>query len=160
MNSARQDAWTRDEDIMLAEIVLRYIRDGNTQLEAFKEVGKKLSRTPAACGFRWNASIRKQYQDAIRSAKEERKNEGKKTWNQTGPKAYEEKDTIDTAISLLEKMKVNFSPESKTSQNELEKMVKELEDENDQLKMQLLRYEDAWREMGNLWKWVHTPNSD
>src|SRR5699024_8872314 len=73
MNATRQDAWTDDEDIILAETVLRHIREGKTQLEAFKEVAKRLSRTSAACGFRWNATIRKQYQDAINTAKKERK---------------------------------------------------------------------------------------
>ena len=54
MTSSRQDAWTHDEDLLLAEIVLRHIREGGTQLAAFEEVGKKLTRTSAACGFRWN----------------------------------------------------------------------------------------------------------
>ncbi|MGB3889984.1 MAG: RsfA family transcriptional regulator, partial [Priestia megaterium] len=52
MTSSRQDAWTHDEDLLLAEIVLRHIREGGTQLAAFEEVGKKLTRTSAACGFR------------------------------------------------------------------------------------------------------------
>lgn len=51
MTSSRQDAWTHDEDLLLAEIVLRHIREGGTQLAAFEEVGKKLTRTSAACGF-------------------------------------------------------------------------------------------------------------
>jgi RsfA family transcription factor len=69
----RQDAWTQDEDVLLAEVVLRHIRDGSTQLKAFEEVGKKLSRTPAACGFRWNSYVRKQYQSGIELAKKQRK---------------------------------------------------------------------------------------
>jgi hypothetical protein len=77
MSTTRQDAWTRDEDLLLAEVVLRYIREGGTQLQAFEEVGKKLSRTAAACGFRWNSSIRKQYKSGIELAKKQRK-EGKK----------------------------------------------------------------------------------
>lgn len=77
MSATRQDAWTHDEDLLLAEVVLRYIREGGTQLQAFEEVGKKISRTAAACGFRWNSSIRKQYQSGIELAKKQRK-EGKK----------------------------------------------------------------------------------
>ncbi len=73
MQGNRQDAWNYDEDILLAETVLRYIREGRTQLEAFKEVGRKLSRTSAACGFRWNATLRKQYEEAIQIAKKNRK---------------------------------------------------------------------------------------
>jgi prespore-specific regulator len=69
----RQDAWNHDEDLLLAETVLRHIREGGTQLAAFDEVAEKLSRTPAACGFRWNSTVRKQYDSAIQLAKKARK---------------------------------------------------------------------------------------
>ncbi|MBM7659473.1 vacuolar-type H+-ATPase subunit I/STV1 [Bacillus mesophilus] len=73
MTTVRQDAWTQDEDLFLSEVVLRYIREGGTQLTAFEEVGRKLSRTSAACGFRWNSFVRKQYKQAIELAKKQRK---------------------------------------------------------------------------------------
>lgn len=73
MSTVRQDAWTKDEDLFLAEVVLRHIREGSTQLLAFEEVGKKLNRTPAACGFRWNSFVRKQYKSGIELAKRQRK---------------------------------------------------------------------------------------
>jgi len=69
----RQDAWSNDEDLLLAEVVLRHIREGGTQLQAFEEVGKQLSRTAAACGFRWNSYVRKQYKSGIELAKKQRK---------------------------------------------------------------------------------------
>ncbi|EZP76274.1 RsfA family transcription factor [Parageobacillus genomosp. 1] len=69
----RQDAWSHEEDVVLAETVLRYIREGGTQLAAFEEVGNRLNRTAAACGFRWNAEVRKRYVEAIELAKKERK---------------------------------------------------------------------------------------
>jgi RsfA family transcription factor len=71
--TTRQDAWTEDEDVLLAEVVLRHIREGGTQLSAFKEVGHKLSRTAAACGFRWNSYVRKLYKTKIEEAKQQRK---------------------------------------------------------------------------------------
>ena len=73
MTSVRQDAWTQEEDLLLAEVVLRYIREGGTQLQAFEEVGQLLSRTAAACGFRWNSYVRKQYKEEIELAKKQRK---------------------------------------------------------------------------------------
>lgn len=73
MSSTRQDAWSHDEDLLLAELVLRYIREGGTQLQAFEEVGKRLTRTAAACGFRWNSYVRKQYKSGIELAKKQRK---------------------------------------------------------------------------------------
>lgn len=69
----RQDAWSHEDDLLLAETVLRYIREGGTQLAAFDEVGDKLNRTSAACGFRWNAEVRKRYNEAIALAKKQRK---------------------------------------------------------------------------------------
>ncbi|MFD2694749.1 RsfA family transcriptional regulator [Sporolactobacillus shoreicorticis] len=73
MPSIRQDAWTHEEDVKLAEIVLRHIKEGSTQLAGFAEAGRLLSRTSAACGFRWNSAIRKIYQQALHEAKEIRK---------------------------------------------------------------------------------------
>lgn len=69
----RQDAWSSEDDLLLAETVLRHIREGNTQLRAFDEVGDELNRTSAACGFRWNAVVRNQYNEAIKLAKKQRK---------------------------------------------------------------------------------------
>ncbi len=69
----RQDAWSHEDDLLLAETVLRYIRDGGTQLAAFEDVGDALNRTSAACGFRWNAEVRKKYEPAVAIAKKQRK---------------------------------------------------------------------------------------
>lgn len=79
MSPTRQDAWSQDEDLLLAEVVLRHIREGGTQLQAFEEVGKQLSRTSAACGFRWNSFVRKQYKTGIELAKKQRKELKKQT---------------------------------------------------------------------------------
>lgn len=69
----RQDAWTDENDLLLAETVLRHVREGSTQLNAFEEVGDKLDRTSAACGFRWNAVVRHNYEKALQLAKKQRK---------------------------------------------------------------------------------------
>ncbi|MGG2064275.1 RsfA family transcriptional regulator [Bacillus sp. S14(2024)] len=69
----RQDAWTGEEDLLLAETVLRHIREGSTQLKAFDEIGDQLNRTSAACGFRWNAEVRQNYEEAVQIAKKQRK---------------------------------------------------------------------------------------
>ena len=69
----RQDAWSEENDLLLAETVLRHVREGSTQLNAFEEVGDKLNRTSAACGFRWNAVVRHDYEKALQLAKKQRK---------------------------------------------------------------------------------------
>lgn len=73
MVKVRQDAWLEENDILLAETVLRHVREGSTQLSAFEEVGDKLNRTAAACGFRWNAVVRRDYEKELAEAKKERK---------------------------------------------------------------------------------------
>lgn len=55
----RQDAWTNQEEETLTKIMLEYIGAGETQLAAFQEASRQIPlRTPEACGFRWNATLR------------------------------------------------------------------------------------------------------
>lgn len=72
MSAIRQDAWSDEDDLILAELTLRHIREGSTQLSAFEEVGERIGRTAAACGFRWNSFVRKKYEAAIQIAKAQR----------------------------------------------------------------------------------------
>ncbi|MEI3597022.1 MULTISPECIES: RsfA family transcriptional regulator [unclassified Oceanobacillus] len=152
MKETRQDAWTKEEDVLLAETVLQYIKNGNTQLEAFKEVAAKLARTPAACGFRWNATIRKQYDSAIRKAKEERKKVSSQALRalQANEGALE-MNAIESAIQLLEQLK---SKGSEAENNEQVQLIERLKQENEQLNQQIERYKNAWSEMEKLWNWV------
>jgi RsfA family transcription factor len=151
MRETRQDAWTKEEDHLLAETVLQYIRNGNTQLEAFKEVAGKLSRTPAACGFRWNATIRKQYDSAIQAAKEERKKVSSEALKELQVNPYPEESVLESAIQLLEKLK---SKESEAEINEQMKVIEVLQQENEQLHQEIERYKNAWMEMEKLWNWI------
>jgi prespore-specific regulator len=68
----RQDAWMQEDDKVLVDSVLRHIREGSTQLAAFDEAAERLERTSAACGFRWNAALRKRYEHEIKEAKSAR----------------------------------------------------------------------------------------
>ncbi|GAA5415001.1 hypothetical protein Pryu01_00025 [Paraliobacillus ryukyuensis] len=144
MNVTRQDAWSAEEDTLLAETVLRYIRDGKTQLEAFKEVGKRVSRTPAACGFRWNASVRKQYQEAIDLAKKERKKIPQQLMADfTRPNnSY----SLETAISILENMKGNYHFLNSQELNRTDQLERALE-ENERLKQKLAKYQTVLKEV-------------
>lgn len=73
MVKVRQDAWLEENDELLAETVLRHVREGSTQLNAFEEAGDALNRTAAACGFRWNAVVRREFEKELAEAKKERK---------------------------------------------------------------------------------------
>lgn len=156
MNKSRQDAWTKDEDIMLAEIVLRYIRNGKTQLEAFKQAGVALSRTSAACGFRWNATIRKKHLDDIDVAKKSRKQSLKTVaFNNV------EQQTIESAISMLEKMKENVTHHQQNADLlKQQDLIVQLQEENERLKLEMARYREAWSEMKHLWEWIETKNEE
>lgn len=160
MNKTRQDAWTKDEDIVLAETVLRYIREGRTQLEAFKEVAEKLKRTSAACGFRWNASLRKRYQHAIHLARQKRKesDHSRKSFEKHPNHRYE--DSLEQAIQLLKHVKVNTNVIPENIQENHTQVIQRLRKDNERLKQRLARYEAAWKEMGKLWDWIGQENMD
>ncbi|MFC4387304.1 RsfA family transcriptional regulator [Gracilibacillus marinus] len=130
MQGNRQDAWTKEEDILLAETVLHHIREGKTQLEAFKEAGNKLSRTSAACGFRWNATLRKHYEDAIQVAKNNRK---KITYNREVV-AGEQDVNFQEIIKSIEKISNYYQSIDQT------KRMNDLEEENKQLREHLQLY--------------------
>ncbi|SFI60632.1 prespore-specific regulator [Paenibacillus sp. UNC496MF] len=139
MTAVRQDAWSPDDDLILAEVTLRHIREGSTQLAAFEEVGERIGRTSAACGFRWNSCVRKRYEDAIQIAKQQRQKRNymkKQTYAATPhvsslnvmdaeERAYkndpltEESLSIDTVIRFLRQWKATYQ--------ELNRQIKSLE---------------------------------
>lgn len=110
MVKVRQDAWMEENDVLLAETVLRHVREGSTQLSAFEEVGDALNRTAAACGFRWNAVVRSNYEEELEEAKKERKqamrmlgNEFKRRGQQlyTPTQGGQEESNISIPLSAL-----------------------------------------------------------
>ncbi|MCK7605814.1 RsfA family transcriptional regulator [Geobacillus stearothermophilus] len=161
MTGVRQDAWTKEEDELLANVVLQYIREGGTQLEAFAEVGRRLSRTAAACGFRWNSYVRKQYKEEIEQAKQERKTrkkeaasvkegggqtemeaaaESKLSWTEVlaflqaeGQKARDARRTADENRAL------------KNDMEQLQQMVTKLQMEKEALQKQLAAVQEEYK---------------
>ncbi|WP_163537854.1 RsfA family transcriptional regulator [Gracilibacillus sp. YIM 98692] len=103
MAKVRQDAWSHEDDLLLAETVLRHIREGSTQLKAFDEVGDKLNRTSAACGFRWNAEVRQSYEQAVQLAKKQRKDRKRAIAHQRQEKS---------SANLLSTLESQSTPES------------------------------------------------
>lgn len=163
----RQDAWTEEDDLLLAETVLRHVREGSTQLNAFEEVGDKLNRTSAACGFRWNAVVRSRYEKALQMAKKHRKERqrllgknqaGKKRLLYTPPtpsleefgelaqfKAPEPTElTIDHVIDFLQSFKSNnvHAEALKTENERLKKELDELAAKNEELEKKIAKLEE------------------
>lgn len=64
-------SWTLEEDLALAETVLRYIREGSTEEKVFKEISQKFNRSESACAFRWNYEVKKKYEKAVEIAKKQ-----------------------------------------------------------------------------------------
>ncbi|HEX6595126.1 MAG TPA: RsfA family transcriptional regulator [Bacillota bacterium] len=173
MAKVRQDAWSHEDDLLLAETVLRHIREGSTQLNAFEEVGDKLNRTSAACGFRWNAEIRKKYIDAIELAKRQRK-EKKRSLEKKKRKAKRKSIasvsqhyvdnaidsitnnhstiTLDTVIQFLNQLKKDFSLSTQSRMT-----LDETKRENDMLKQQISKLE---KELSQTRKQLQTIKED
>lgn len=159
MNVVRQDAWSADDDLILAEVTLRHIREGSTQLAAFEEVGQRIGRTAAACGFRWNSFVRKNYEASIQIAKAQRQKRAKNrkelkegnnvsTGNVTGitnqdvmtAQGQDESMSMDMVIRWLKTWKGNYQEarkQLKVYQKQLQEKEEELEKlrkENEQLR--------------------------
>ncbi|MBK5445796.1 RsfA family transcriptional regulator [Peribacillus sp. TH16] len=166
MSLTRQDAWTQDEDLLLVEVVLRHIREGSTQLRAFEEVGKQVSRTSAACGFRWNSFVRKQYKSGIELAKKQRKEQAVKETEfemetvvaefktieqKTNEERENESITLQEVILYLTKMDELIQLDSKEKERIsehsllLEQENDRLQDENRLLKENLKVVEEDYR---------------
>ncbi|WP_336786350.1 RsfA family transcriptional regulator [Paenibacillus sp. MMO-177] len=154
MTAVRQDAWSPDDDLILAEVTLRHIREGSTQLAAFEEVGERIGRTSAACGFRWNSCVRKRYEEAIQIAKQQRqkRNYLKKQAIVATPhvssiavydaeeRAFnanavttEEGLSVDSIIRFLRQFKTTYQDVSRQIKS-FEKELKEKDDEIDRLR--------------------------
>ena len=139
MTAVRQDAWSPDDDMILAEVTLRHIREGSTQLAAFEEVGQRIARTSAACGFRWNSCVRKRYDEAIALAKQQRqkrnylKKQGLPALSSTETVLAEDAETgkneLVSAESLSMEAVIRFLRQWKNSVQDLTRQVRALEKE-------------------------------
>jgi prespore-specific regulator len=139
MTAVRQDAWSPDDDLILAEVTLRHIREGSTQLSAFEEVGQRIARTSAACGFRWNSCVRKKYDEAIGMAKQQRqkrnylKRQGISTISGADRLAVEEgdrgKDELLSAESMSLEAIIRYLRQWKGTVQEMSRQIRHLEKE-------------------------------
>lgn len=141
--TTRSDAWTTDDDQKLADIVLRHIREGSTQLNAFVEAANLLVRTPAACGYRWNGVVRRHFSDQIKQAKIDRKNLSQQKTTSSRRRSWVpdlDDASIEGIIQALRQHEQKYY-ELKVRNQELEAKVEtlnsrlqELENENESLR--------------------------
>lgn len=155
----RQDAWSHEDDLLLAETVLRHVREGSTQLKAFEEVGDKLNRTSAACGFRWNAEVRGNYVEAMELAKRQRKERKRalareaRSISKQGPSFTNLNNlSLDHVIQFLKQLSKDYH-----STNQSKLTIDRLEKENESLKNELERLRD---QLNNTEKHLYTIKED
>lgn len=174
MVANRQDAWTKEEDNYLAEVVLKSINEGSTQLTAFKIVAGNLSRTAAACGYRWNSFVRKFYKEEIENAKVNSKKQAsnKGELNDVVPEPQTEIESQELVLNAQSEHEVSFDTVFQFLENVKQKVesfpVKEIQSlekklliskqENDQLKhekQQLLeKVKELESEYENLFEFI------
>ena len=175
MTAVRQDAWTEEDDLILAEVTLRHIREGSTQLSAFDEVGARIGRTPAACGFRWNSCVRKRYEEAIQQAKAQRQKRnalkkqnaslvnapgsaGGDTEGGRGEGVTTETISIDAVIRFLRQWKASYQEMMRHARHlekelaSLREEVEQLRRENEMLNKQVNEVESDYRTVNDDYK--------
>jgi len=174
MVANRQDAWTKEEDNYLAEVVLKSINEGSTQLTAFKIVAGNLSRTAAACGYRWNSFVRKFYKEEIENAKvnSKKQSSNKSELNDVVPEPQIEVESTEVVINEQNEHEVSFnavfqfleSVKQKVESfpvREIQSLEKKLlisKQENDQLKLErqqlLEKVKELESEYENLFEFI------
>ncbi|EMA6343339.1 RsfA family transcriptional regulator [Bacillus cytotoxicus] len=173
----RQDAWTDEDDLLLAETVLRHVREGSTQLNAFEEVGDRLNRTSAACGFRWNAVVRYSYEQALQLAKKHRKDKMRAAGGEHAKKRLLYTPPTPSVITSHEEQAVQVQPTASKSSITMQDVIQFLqtigssnvkvtaiENENtrlnQELKEQILRNEELEKKLEKLEKQSNTVQED
>lgn len=136
MNIKRQNAWTIKEDEFLASTILDYITKGDTQLNAFKHVSDKLGRSTSACAFRWNSTVRREYSNEIKKARN-------KELDIVDYNTFEENDIkFENALVLLKEWKAE-NKDYKRENEHLRNEIKSLQDK-------LSDYENRWENIVKL----------
>jgi len=100
----RKDSWTEEDDKVLVDTVLTYIREGKTQLQAFEETATILGRTKQACGFRWNKTLRKQYGKPVEKLEQTKQSEPNEVHNHL----HLVMASYDDLAKAYEKLKVEY----------------------------------------------------
>lgn len=167
MVANRQDAWTTEDDLLLAEVTLRHIREGGTQLSAFEEVAEKMGRTAAACGFRWNSYVRKKYVQAIAIAKAQRQ---KNKLNRSVSVKKEVSEVTTTTTTTMSEgsveEQINFDAvirylkNQKTREQEWTKKIRMLEQELKENEDELRKLREENQRMKEEYSSAKTVNDD
>lgn len=129
---SRKGSWSEKEDQMLLEKVIQYTRKGKAKLEAFKDIAEEINRTPAACGYRWNAKLRSNFQEDLKQARQHKDSVASINQKET-------ENPLQLALQYLKSLD-DYHIDSFERIRELS----DLKQENEQLKKQLAYFEEAY----------------
>lgn len=125
----RTDSWSLEDDRILATTIIESVSKGLTQGKGFEEAADRLTRSSAACGFRWNSVVRKQYENELNEAKASRKKNEESIQKVVVSNATEEikKTTEGDPFEILSDLLQNLKEELQYYKLENENLRKQLE---------------------------------
>lgn len=128
-------------------------------MAAFEEVGEKMGRTAAACGFRWNSTVRKSYKEAIALAKIQRQKlkKSRVTIRRTFSLSDQEDETL---ADLNMEAVIRFLKDQKAVLQELTKKAHQLEGELKEKEREIGRLTEENKKMKEEYSSAKTVNDD
>lgn len=153
INNLQGDIWTADDDVLLAETVLRNVRQGNTVVDACKEM-EEISggrRTASASKFRWFTKLVEQYKAGyeiakaegkkVKDAKKRKSNKGER-FEEIVTEVFKEDTTVEKEIDpddfiILAKKFKEQQAKKKNEQTNFEKDLKDLKRRKEKLEADL-----------------------
>jgi hypothetical protein len=110
----RSDGWTPEEDKIVIDIVLNFMKMRKTQLAAFKRARRDIKRSESAIGYRWNKVLRQlpEIQERIDEIREVQRRKdtvviksNRKGWVK-GRKVFIEGEEVDESETIEEILEV------------------------------------------------------
>lgn len=158
MTTKRRDVWKQDEDQLLVDTILRFIRKKKTQIEAFEVVSKKLGRTSAACGFRWNSVLRKKYSEKIKQAKavSEKPIIEEKTSDEPAVPYEQAREFLDSMYERLKSFDKNTNIKLKQKNADLKSELEKVKIRNKQLIKDLEQFKEENNRLNAIVEYVRS----
>lgn len=147
--------WEND-DLLLAETVLRYVRNGGVINDACKEVEEKLNytRTFTTLKHRWFTVLKKQYEHAFNLALKEGKKKKKKRYRQS-------QNVNTNELGIIEALNVVKAYSEQIAKDKEERLkAEELKKENQAIKEKLNKINEEMEMITDMLNHERAKNND
>lgn len=147
--------WEND-DLLLVETILRYVRNGEAINDACKEVEEKLNytRTFTTLKHRWFTVLKQQYESAFNSALKEGKKKKKKRYRQS-------QNFNPNELGIIEALNVVKAYSEQVAKEKEERLkAEELQKENQAIKDKLNRISEEMDVISDLLEHEKAKNND